>query len=231
MPTNHHALPPHVPPEEFACMQIIFDYQQGRLTLEEAAPRLQAAFRALRSGLNLQVSGKTRRLLAEVARLDGRPFPFTGPDADRHADGGQAMLRDLALKAWQAVTHHPRANEPLRITFHFAAATETTARAIVDWLQGNGQQGVELRSPEEADADDWIIRAATPATRWTHRAIEQWAEMVRAAPLAGEASFMGWACEMSLRFGTPLSNMRLKLAALLLKESLCCLMFEMSAAA
>ena len=173
-------------------MQIIFDYQQGRLTLEEAAPRLQAAFRALRSGLNLQVSGKTRRLLAEVARLDGRPFPFTGADADRHADGGQAMLRDLARKAWQAVTHHPRANEPLRITFHFAAATETTARAIVDWLQGNGQQGVELRSPEEADTDDWTIRTATPATRWTHRAIEQWAEMVRAAPLAGEASFMGW---------------------------------------
>ena len=173
-------------------MQIVFDYQRGRLTLEQAAPRLRVAFRALRTGLNLQVSPKTRRLLAEVARLDGRPFPFTGPDPDRHADGGQAMLRDLAREALQAVTLHPRAKEPLSITFHFAAVTETTARAIVDWLQGHGQQRVELQSPEEADADDWIIRAATRATHWTSHAIEQWAEMVRAAPLAGAASFMGW---------------------------------------
>jgi hypothetical protein len=192
MPTRQNDVPREIPPEEEACLRIIFDYQRGHLTLEEAAPRLRTAFRGLPGGLNLQMSPRIRRLFAEVARLDGRTFPPLDPDPNRHADGGQAMLHKLARTAWRAVSNHPRATEPLSIGFHFAAATETTARAIVNWLHSHGQEHVELKSPDEADAVDWIIRAATPATRWSQAAIEQWAAVVSAAPLAGEASFMGW---------------------------------------
>ena len=191
---RHHqsAFPPDIPPEEEACLRIIFDYQRRRLTLEEAAPRLREAFRAMHGGMNLEMSPRIRRLFAEVARLDGRSFPLVEPDPNRHADGGRAMLQDLPRKAWRAVTKHSRAEQPLSIGFHFAAATEVTARAIVEWLQDHGQQHIEIRSPEEADADDWIIRASTPPTHWSRTDIEQWSEMLRAAPLAGEASFMGW---------------------------------------
>src|SRR5437879_4593206 len=151
MSTDQGQFPPQVPPEEQACWQVIFDYQQGHMPLEEAAPRLRAALRAVRGGINLSMSPSIRRLFAEVARLDGRSFPFVGPDPDRHADGGQEMLRDLAGTAWRAVSNHPRAHEPLSIGVHFAAATETTARAIVDWLESHGQVHIELKSPPEAD--------------------------------------------------------------------------------
>ncbi len=173
-------------------MRIIRDYKRGHLSLEEAAPQLRAAFRAVPGGINLQVSPRTRRLLAEVARLDGDTIPVVGPHADRHSARSEAILADLAESLWRAVSNHPRAHEPLTIVFHFAASSETTARAIVDWLQGHGQLNLELQSPDEADADDWMIHAATPATRWSQPLIEQWAAMVRAAPLGGEASFTGW---------------------------------------
>ena len=47
---------------------------------------------------------------------------------------------------------------------------------------------------------------------------------------ARPASWVG-ACENGAIVWKPLSNVRLKLAALLLKEALCCLTFETSAAA
>src|SRR6266498_5138013 len=91
MSIHQDEFPPQIPPEEEACLRIIFDYQRGHLTLEEAAPRLREAFRGVRGGMNLEISPKIRRLFAEVARLDGRSFPLTGPDPNRHADGGQAI--------------------------------------------------------------------------------------------------------------------------------------------
>jgi hypothetical protein len=192
MPVHQDSFPPHVPPEEEACLRIISDYQRGHLTLQEAAPRLRDALRSLRGGINLTMPPSVRRLFAEVARLDGRSFPLQDPDPNRHAKRSPEMLRDLAGEAWRAVSQHPRANEALSISLHFAAATETTARAIVEWLERHGQQHVELESPIEADADDWIIRAATPRIRWSREDADSWAKIVSAAPLAGEASFMGW---------------------------------------
>ena len=191
MTTQPDEFPP-IPPEEEACLRIISDYQGGRITLQAAAPRLRDALRGLRGGINLQMPPSVRRLFAEVARLDGKSFPAYEPDPSRHGEGGQRMASRLAEKAWQAVTRHSNANEPLSIAFHFAAATEPTARAIADWLKRHGQEQIELQSPTEADADDWIIRASTPRTRWSRTEIERWSAVVRDAPLAGEASFMGW---------------------------------------
>ena|SRR5437867_3076815 len=65
MPIHHDEFPPQIPPEEEACLPIIFDYERGHLTLEEAAPRLRDAFRAVRSGINLDISPTIRRLFAE----------------------------------------------------------------------------------------------------------------------------------------------------------------------
>jgi regulator of ribonuclease activity B len=192
MSNQHDAFHSSISPEEEACLRIIMNYQRALLTLEEAAPRLREALRAVPGGMTLEMSPRTRRLFAEVARLDGRAIPTIEPDPDRHADGGRVMLDTLFRKAWRAVSNHSRANQPLRIDYHFAAATESTARAIVDWLENHGQQRVELRSPEEADADDWIIRAATPPLQWSEATIQQWSEVVRAAPLGEDASFRGW---------------------------------------
>ena len=183
---------PDTPPEEEACLRIMFDYQQGRITLDEAAPRLQAAFRALPGPINLTVSPAIRRLFAEVARLDGRPMPLVGPDPDRHKDGGRFLVHHLAEQAWRAVSKHPRANQPLRIEFHFAAATESTARSILAWLQSHGQERIRLESPVEADADDWMVWASTPATQFSRDDTDRWAAMVRDAPIGSDASFMGW---------------------------------------
>src|SRR6266513_1240169 len=122
----------------------------------------------------------------------GTRFPLTSP-----IPAGTRRLASAWRAAWpkkrgRAVTRHSDANQPLSIAFHFAAASEPTARAIADWLKRHGQEQVELQSPTEADADDWIIRASTPRTRWSRTEIERWAAIVRDAPLAGEASFMGW---------------------------------------
>jgi hypothetical protein len=181
-----------MPPEEAACFRIIFDYHEGRLSLEEAAPLLQAAFRANPRGINLDISPSIRRLIAEVAKLEGRPAPFLGPIPERHAEGGKGMLLNLAAEAWDAVSHHPRAGELLSIGCNFAAAAEPTANRIVEWLRAHGLEHVRLQSPSDADSDDWIINAHTSPTRWSQSSIEAWAETIRAAPLAGEASFTGW---------------------------------------
>ncbi len=184
--------PFQIPPEQEACLRIIDEYRRGRLSLEDAAPRLQAALSANPHGLNIQVSPSLRRLFAEIARLNGRAPLEVAPDPDRHAGGGSDMLEDLEGKAWRAITHHPRGRELLSFSCHFAAATEAAARRLVAWLETHGNHHVTLESPAVADAVDWIVRADTPATRWTRVGVAQWAGSLRAAPLAGEASFMGW---------------------------------------
>jgi hypothetical protein len=179
-------------PEEEACLRIILDYQQGRLNLEDAAPRLQAAFRANPRGLNLEMSPSIRRLFNEVAKLDGHPARFLGPDPERHADGGREFLERLIAQAWRDVSQHPRANEPITISILLAAATEKTALELVNWLETHGGHRVRLRTPTDADSDDWIINAHTPATLWTQDTVTRWARSLRAIPLAKEASFRGW---------------------------------------
>ena len=177
------------PPEVKACLSIIFDYLERRLTLEEAAPRLRDAFRANPQGLNLEMSPRLRALFSEIAKLEGHPAPDFGPDPERHTSGGRQMLDRLHLKAWRAIERYP--GTPRSFGCHFAAATEVSARAILDWLQEHGHQA-RLESPDEADADDWIITAHTPTIQWTRHAVDEWADSVRNAPLGNEASFRGW---------------------------------------
>ena len=175
-----------------AWIRIVVDYKEGRLSLEEAASQLRDALREVPGGINVGMSPSIRRLFAEVARLEGRSFSLPPPDPDRHAGGAKWSARHLAGQVWRAVTNHPRAGQPLSIGCHFAAATEDTARAIAQWLERHGQEHVHLKSPSEADTYDWIITATTRPAEWSRAAIDQWAEMVHAAPLAGEASFTGW---------------------------------------
>ena len=180
-------------PAEEACLRIIAAYQRGGVALEDAAQQLLAVTRAHPAvSLNLAVSPSIRRLFAEAQRLAGEEPDSIEPDPDRHADGGQALVRGLDRKIWKALHLHPRAGEPLSITCHFAAATEDRARELVVWLETHGSHKVRLESPVEADADDWIIHAYTPKVNWTEGLADEWAGYIRAAPLGGEASFTGW---------------------------------------
>src|SRR5690242_8344362 len=91
------------PPEVKACLRIIYEYQEGHLSLEDAAPRLQAALRANPHGLNMDMSPRLRALFGEVARLEGRPVPPFQPKPDRHKSGGRDVLRRLKQDAWRAI--------------------------------------------------------------------------------------------------------------------------------
>ena len=178
---------------EEACLRIIRAYQRGGVALEDAARRLFAVTRANPAvSLNLEVTPSLRRLFAEVQRLAGEQPDSIGPDPDRHAGGGQELLRDLKTRIWKALERHPRATEQLSIMCHFAAATEDRARQVVAWLEAHGSHKVRLQSPVEADADDWIIHAYTPKIHWTKDVVHEWAGWIRAVPLDGEASFTGW---------------------------------------
>ena len=181
-----------MPPDEQRFLQLISDYQRGKLTLEEAVPLVREASKALRGPLNLSMSPSVRRLLAEVAKLDGHAFPEYAPDPDRHADGGGEMRHQLAERAWEALRNHPRRDDPLSIYFHFASSTEQTARAIGTWLTDQGQERIEVQSPAQADADDWIITASTPYRKWSQADASRWARVINGAPFANEASFTGW---------------------------------------
>ena len=178
------------PPEVKACLRVIFEYQEGRLSLEDAAPRLQVALRANPHGLNMDMGPRLRTLLAEVAKLEGTPLPPFTPDPERHKSRGQHMLHSLKEKAWSAIEDYP--GELHRFRSHFEAATEEAARILAQWLADHGHENVTVRSPQEADADDWTIYADTPTVLWTKHAVEQWADSIRSAPLRGEASFTGW---------------------------------------
>jgi hypothetical protein len=180
-------------PEEEAFLRIIAAYQRGGVTLDDAAQQLLALNRAHPTmSINLEVSPSIRRLFAETQRLAGQQPDSIEPDPDRHADKGHNLLRDLKTHIWKALERHPRANEPLSIMCHFAAATEDRARQLVAWLEAHGSHKVRLESPVEADADDWIIRAYTPKLHWTKTLAHEWAASIRAAPFGGEASFTGW---------------------------------------
>src|SRR6266568_2607141 len=172
-------------PEEEACLRIIDDYQHGRLSLEAAAPQLLDAMQASPRSLNIAAGPRVRRLLAEVHRLAGGQPVAMEPRRDRHADGGKELLEHLEDSVWRALAKHPRANEPLSIGCHFAAATEAAAKRLESWLQTHGDHTVVFTSHFAADTDDWIIRADTPPTRWTRAGLAQWATWVRGAPRGG----------------------------------------------
>ncbi len=176
-------------PEE-QLFQIIGDYQQGRLSLQEAAPRLRDALKHFPSGINLAISPSMRPLFAEAAKLDGQVFPIQAPDPNRHADGGRDFLQGL-LAAWQEVRNYPDIKEPRSIDYNFAASKEHAARAIAEWLESQGQH-VEVLSPTEADSDDWRVYASTPAIRWKQNEFNRWVQTVLSTPLSGHASFTGW---------------------------------------
>ena len=173
-------------------MRIIWEYQRGGVALEAAAHRLLEAMQVNPVSLNLEVTPSVRRLFAEVQRLRGEQPDSSEPDPDRHANRGQHLAENLKTTIWKALTRHPRANEPLSIMCHFAAATEGRARQIIDWLEAHGSHKVRLQTPVEADADDWIIHAYTPTVRWTKATADEWVGWIRGAPLGGEASFTGW---------------------------------------
>jgi len=176
-------------PEVFACLRIIVEYQERRLTLEEAAPRLREALRANPPGINLEMTPRLRALFAEVAKLEGNSFPDPGPDPDRHKSRGQRMRSNLRTEAWKTIEKYP--GTPRSFGCFFAAGTEERARAIQDWLVSHGVE-VTLESPEEADADDWMITAYTPTNQWTKQAVDKWVDSILNAPLNDEASFTGW---------------------------------------
>jgi hypothetical protein len=180
-------------PAEEAFLRIIAAYQRGGVALEDAAQQLLAVTRTNPPlSLNLEVTPSIRRLFAETQRLAGQQPDSIEPDPDRHADGGQDLLLDLKATIWETLERHPRANEPLSIMCHFAAATEDRARQLVSWLEAHGGHKVRLESPVEADADDWIIHAYTPKLNWTKSIADEWAGWISKAPLGGEASFTGW---------------------------------------
>jgi len=185
--------PPIGSPEEEECFRIILAYQEGRLTLENAAPQLLTAMQANPRRLNIEASPSFRRLFAEVQKLAGVEPESIEPDPARHEDGEPRMRRavDALIKsALSTIERDP--DEPHSCRCHFAAATEATARLLAQWLTNHGHENVTVKSPQEADADDWIVFGDTPTMRWTGKTVEQLADLIRSAPLRGEASFAGW---------------------------------------
>jgi hypothetical protein len=184
--------PPIGSPEEEVCFRIILDYQEGRLTLENAAAQLLAAMQANPPGLNIEASPSFRRLFAEVQRLAGVEPESIQPNPARHKDGARKMLQALDASIKRSLSDIERhLDEPHKFRCHFAAATEATARALAQWLTNHGHD-VTVKSPEEADADDWKVYGDTSTRLWTKQAVEQWADSIGSAPLRGDASFTGW---------------------------------------
>lgn len=174
-----------------AWVDIIQEFVRGRLSLDEAAPRLAAALRSADGSVNFTISPKMRPLLKEVYRLQtgqeppSRP-PFV-PIVDRHKGGNLELLSGTVDSFWKMLRTLGR---PTTLDCVYHAETESIGREIAEWLQAHGNN-VTLQSPLEADEDDWVVHGKSPVMTWTRELIAEWVETLRAAPLKESASIMG----------------------------------------
>jgi len=169
---------------------IIQQYLAGELPLAEAAQQLVSALEAT-GPVNLAISPKMRPLLAEVQRLRTGRVPAALPpfeaDPERHKDGNLQLL--AGAKEWFWQTMGPEYG-PTRLQCSFHAASDEDAQRIAQWLKSH-DYSVTVRTPAEADRDDWVVRGTTPRERWTPELLANWVRTLRSAPLEGRASIHG----------------------------------------
>jgi len=175
-------------PPEYAL--VIEQYLAGQLPLAEAAQQLVRALDASGS-VNFSITPRMRPLLAEVQRLRTGSAPAAAApfeaDAQRHKDGNLQLL--VGVKEWFWQTMGPTYG-PTRLQCSFHAASEGDAQRIAKWLKSE-EYSVRVRTPEEADRDDWVVPGTTPKQRWTPELLANWVRTLRSAPLDGTASIHG----------------------------------------
>ncbi len=170
---------------------IVQEFMAGRLSVQDAAPRLVAALDKAGGPVNLPISPKMRELMAEVHRIQtgqappSRP-PFA-PDPKRHDGGNLGLLAGTTDSFWRSLR---KLDGPATLTCSYHAATESVARGIAEWLRTCGH-AVTIESPLEADDDDWVVAGRSPARSWTRELVAEWVATLRSAPLEGAASIMG----------------------------------------
>ena len=185
-------LPPGwLPPDQEFQNQVFRAYYERRIDLDEAALQLKNLSLDRYRAVHHTLRPSQRALFGKIARLRGELFP-EGPDPSRHGDGGKAIIATLAREALREVRAHPRRWMGLVFLYYFAAEAEQTARAIMDWLVAHRQDRIDVLSPQDNDADDWVISAVTPSAVWSRKEINDWVTMIRKAPRGGNGGFCWW---------------------------------------
>jgi hypothetical protein len=168
---------------------IIHEYLQGRITATEAA---QDLFDKFAENFAIQVTPSIRPILSELHRLrTGQPMPPFELDPKRHVDGNLNILNRAEESLWTTVVENELNAEPVILGCFFYAATEVAARRVGEWLQAEGH-AVRIKTPVEADADDWFVSADTPSEPISRERLTTWLGSLRMAPLQGEASIGGY---------------------------------------
>jgi hypothetical protein len=191
MSPRDHLPPGWLTPEQEFQNQVFRAYNERRIDLDEAALQLKNLSLDRYRAMHHALRPSQRALFGKIARLRGERFP-EGPDPNRHGDGGKAIIATLAREALREVRAHPRRWMGLVFLYYFAAEAEQTARAIVDWLLAHHQDRIAVSSPQDNDADDWVISAVTPSAVWSRKDINDWVTMIRDAPLGGKGGFCWW---------------------------------------
>jgi len=178
-------------PQSPPYVTIIDAYLEGRLPVEAAAQELLAALRAAPRPVNLGISPKMRPLFAEMHRLTTGRVPPTSPpyaaDPKRHESGNLRLLAGVEASFWETLRKY---DHPTRLDCSFHAANEAAARGLADWLTARGHT-VTVRTPVDADQDDWVVHGTSASKQWTRELLADWVRALRSAPLHGVASIMG----------------------------------------
>ena len=171
-------------------------YFSGAMTVAEAASAFAAlmdtspslAFNILDGGLPL------RRLLAALHEMDPERFPPPeGPDPARFADDGLRTLDNAVAHCCSIIEAPELDGAAFHLSYHFVAATQEAAESLRSYLSTRPNAQLRLRSPEEADSDDWQVGGATHARPWTRSALEDAFGWLGKAPVApGVARLTGY---------------------------------------
>ncbi len=171
-------------------LRIIDDYLGGRLSAEAAAREILAT-----EGppLNMSFGPNLRPLLAQIHKLrTGREPPSVPPytpDPKRHAGGGLDLLTDYASRTWAHISKPPLDSRALRLRCKIDAETEVAAERIARWFNERGEFQVDVRSPTDAESDDWEVSVHTSARRWDLPSLREWENTLRRTPLSSDASY------------------------------------------
>jgi len=168
---------------------ILHAYRQGRITAAEAARELVDR---LPKGFAIQVTPSIRPIFSELHRLQtGQPEPPFELDPRRHDNGNLNILDGAEEGLWKTVVEQKLEAEPVVLGCFFYTATEDAAHRIGRWLQTEGY-AVRIKTPVEADADDWFVSADTSSEPISRERLTTWLGSMRIVPLQGEASIGGY---------------------------------------
>jgi hypothetical protein len=175
-----------------AHLRIIDDYLAGRITVQDAAQKIMRLEAPLP---NMDIPPRLRPLVAELHRLQTGTAPPAippyVPDPERHFGGGLRLVRNYAERTWPFFSAPQQAKKQLRLDCHVDAATGSAADRLASWFGAHNGFQVVVKSPAEAESDDWEVLVTTPAVHWTLHALREWESMLLKAPIGDDASYSG----------------------------------------